>query len=161
MKLQKLYRLYNPASGDHFYTASESERDWAIEVAGYGGEGDVGFVADAPSDSGSVDTMPLYRLYNPESGDHFYTTAADERDWAASNLGYNDEGIAGHVFGSQLTFDYVKMSATTTPLYRLYKASNCDHFYTTSEAERDEAVANAGYGDEGIGCFVVGSFFEG
>jgi hypothetical protein len=32
-----------------------------------------------------------------------------------------------------------------------------DHFYTTSAAERDSAVANYGYHEEGIACYVFGS----
>ena len=38
----------------------------------------------------------------------------------------------------------------STPLYRLYRGANDDHFYTTSAAERDNAVVTYGYLDEGI-----------
>jgi len=37
-----------------------------------------------------------------------------------------------------------------TPVYRLYKPSVQDHFYTTSESEKNNAVQNLGYRDEGI-----------
>jgi hypothetical protein len=40
------------------------------------------------------------------------------------------------------------------PLYRLYSASTGDHFYTTSAAERANAIANVGYSDEGTACWV-------
>jgi hypothetical protein len=30
-----------------------------------------------------------------------------------------------------------------------------DHFYTTSVTERDNAVANVGYRDEGVACHVL------
>ena len=45
----------------------------------------------------------------------------------------------------------------STPLYRLYKASSGDHFYTTSDAEKDAAVANSGY----IYEFVAGHVWTG
>ncbi|CAN5331376.1 hypothetical protein BH10ACI2_BH10ACI2_02850 [soil metagenome] len=42
-------------------------------------------------------------------------------------------------------------AAQTVPLYRLFLG---DHFYTTNKAERDSAVQNAGYRDEGIAGYV-------
>src|SRR5262249_5611002 len=80
-------------------------------------------------------TTALYRLFNPTSGDHFYTTSAAERDSAVASFGYQNEGIAGYVFASQ--------AAGTTPLYRLLNTVNGDHFYTTSAAERDSDIAAA------------------
>jgi hypothetical protein len=41
--------------------------------------------------------IPLYRVYQVSSGDHFYTTSADERD-SALRGGYINEGIAGYVW---------------------------------------------------------------
>lgn len=41
------------------------------------------------------------------------------------------------------------------PLYRLLAGS--DHFYTTSETERDNAVSQYGYHIEGIACYVEDS----
>lgn len=38
------------------------------------------------------------------------------------------------------------------PLYRLLAGS--DHFYTTSEPERDNAISQFGYHLEGIACYV-------
>ncbi len=43
-------------------------------------------------------SVPLYRMYSPEGGNHFYTISAAERDNAVGNLGYLDEGTAGHVW---------------------------------------------------------------
>jgi hypothetical protein len=44
------------------------------------------------------DSTPLYRLYHPESGNHFFTVSDPERQNAVDNLGYIDEGVAGHVW---------------------------------------------------------------
>ena len=45
----------------------------------------------------------------------------------------------------------------TTPLLRAFNPTSGDHFYTTSAAERDNAVANLGYRDEGVACHVFPS----
>jgi len=37
----------------------------------------------------------------------------------------------------------------------MYSPSAVDHFYTTSASERDNAVDNLGYVDEGISCYVL------
>ena len=42
---------------------------------------------------------------------------------------------------------------TTVPLLRAFSPGSGDHFYTTSVAERDNAVAN-GYRNEGVACQV-------
>lgn len=77
-------RLYNPNSGEHFYTLSTAERDMLTSV-GWVFEG-VGWTAPATSD------RPVYRLYNPNAGDHHYTLDASERDMLVG-LGWVDEGI--------------------------------------------------------------------
>ncbi|MBB5868515.1 hypothetical protein F4553_001894 [Allocatelliglobosispora scoriae] len=88
----------------------------------------------------------LLRLYNPDSGDHLYTTSVTERDTAVARFGYTDEGVAGHVSATAAT--------GTTPLLRLYNPDSGDHLYTASVTERDTAVARFGYVDEGIACHV-------
>ena len=79
---QVMWRLYNPFSGEHFYTANGNERNSLVSV-GWSYEG-AGFIA-----SGST---PVYRLYNPNVGDHHYTTNAAEKDMLVS-IGWNYEGI--------------------------------------------------------------------
>ena len=52
------------------------------------------------------------------------------------------------------------LSAAATgavPLYRAYSPSATDHFYTTNEAERDNAVNNLGYSAEGIAAYIFPS----
>lgn len=36
------------------------------------------------------------------------------------------------------------------PLYRLYSSSKFDHFYVTSNVEKNSALKSAGYGYEGL-----------
>jgi hypothetical protein len=131
-------------SGDHFYTTSAEERDFAIVEYGFTNEGTACHVYG----SQALGTAPLYRTFasNTFSGDHFYTMSAAERDYAVTDHGHLDEGIACYVYGSQV--------ANTVPLYRLFNSHNDDHFYTTSAPERDNAITEYQFLYEGIACYV-------
>ena len=126
-----MYRLYNPNSGEHFYTAKSPERDNLISV-GWSYEG-VGWTAPSTGD-------PVYRLYNPNAGDHHYTTSASERD-ALVSVGWNYEGIGWYSGGSK-------------PLWRQYNPNAVAgaHNYTTSKDENDYLVS-VGWRPEGIGWY--------
>ena len=134
MPTTPMYRMYNPNSGEHFYTGSLEEREGLIAV-GWAYEG---IAWNAPISSGE----PVYRLFNPNNGDHHYTMSADERDMLAG-LGWQYEGVCWN-------------SATpdNLPMYRLYNPNaDCgSHHYTGSEEERDMLVA-AGWLYEGIGWY--------
>ena len=130
------YRMYNPNSGEHFYTLSTYERDSLVK-AGWRYEG-VGWTSVVKSNT------PVYRLYNPNAGDHHYTTSAYERDsliragWRYEGVGWysdDDKGIA---------------------LYRTYNpnASTGTHHYTTSLYERLNIVS-AGWRYEGLAWYAV------
>lgn len=82
-KTIEMYRLYNPNSGEHFYTGDVIERDNVI-AAGWNDEG-IGWIAPYDGD-------PVYRLYNAVGGEHHYTLDKSERDMLLS-VGWNDEGI--------------------------------------------------------------------
>jgi hypothetical protein len=141
---------------DHFYTTSLAERDSALLHHGYLSE-DVACVvhpAQAP------ETIPFHRVHQADLRFHFYTASDMERDNAVANLGYISEGDACFVFPAQ--------AAGTVPLHRLrdylgyYEyAPNLPmrggHFYTTSDRERDNAVAQLGFTNEGEACFVFPS----
>ncbi len=95
--------------------------------------------------------VPLYRLYKGgDLKDHFYTTNAKERDDAVGSGKWRYERV-------ECSISSVKL-AGMVPLFRLYYKSGDieDHFYTTSEAEKDNAIASATrpYRYEGIAGFV-------
>lgn len=129
-----MYRLYNPNSGEHFYTGSTVERDTLV---GYGWIYE-GIAWNAPVDGGE----PVYRLFNPNNGDHHYTMSTVERDNLVS-VGWQYEGIA---WNSVAPNDY--------PQYRLYNPNaDCgSHHYTGSTEERDYLVS-LGWRYEGIGWY--------
>lgn len=130
-----MYRLYNPNSGEHFYTKSREERNSLIHV-GWNYEG-YGWIAP-------VKGTPVYRLYNPNAGDHHYTKNKAERDHLLK-VGWKDEGTGwySNEDGKQ-----------KTPLYRQYNpnASSGTHNYTTNKNENDQLV-KAGWKSEGIGWY--------
>jgi hypothetical protein len=124
-------RLYNPNSGEHFYTADTNERDHLVQV-GWRYEG-VGWVAPARS------SAPVYRLYNPNAGDHHYTTSTAERDWLVRK-GWRYEGVG-----------WYSSDAKSVPLYRQYNpnAAAGAHNYTASKGESDH-LSSVGWRYEGV-----------
>lgn len=133
-----MFRLYNPYTGEHFYTSSLPERTNLIST-GWRGEG-VGWVAVKSSNT------PVYRLYNKyvTGGDHHYTTSAEERDnlvkegWIAEGTGWYSDDAQG------------------TTLLRQYNpyAETGTHNYTTSQSENDNLVKE-GWLAEGIAWYGV------
>ena len=131
-----MYRLYNPNSGEHFYTGSTQERDM-LKAAGWQYEG---IAWNAPTKQGE----PVYRLFNPNNGDHHYTMSAEERDMLTS-VGWQYEGVAWN-----------SASASNIPMYRLFNPNaDCgSHHYTGSTEERDYLVS-LGWHYEGIGWYGI------
>lgn len=132
-KAQTMHRLYNPNSGEHFYTAHVAERDSLVAV-GWQYEGTAW---NAPQSG-----QPVYRMYNANAGDHHYTPSEVERDSLVES-GWSFEGIG-----------WYSDAAQKTPLYRLYNPNAVAgaHHYTTDAAERDSLVS-IGWRDEGVGWY--------
>lgn len=139
-----LYRLFKPGNSDHFYTMSETERDNATSKAGYVSEGIACYLK---LNSGLL-TTPFYRCVHLKTNNHFYTTSQAERDDAIANKGYKSEGISCYVRTASLSQNGM------VPLFRCYSGSQNDHFYTSSESEKNNAVQALGYKDEGIACYI-------
>ena len=136
IKAVEMHRLYNPNSGEHFYTGNAKEKDELVKL-GWRYEG-TGWYAPETSNS------PVYRLYNPNGGDHHYTLKAEERD-ALVKAGWKDEGTG-----------WYSDDAKTVPIYREYNpnAYSCNHNYTANKNEHD-ALVKIGWRDEGIGWYGV------
>lgn len=124
----QMQRLYNPYSGEHFYTADLHERDYLVRV-GWNYEG-IAWVAPREGDD-------VYRLYNPYAGDHHYTTSAVERDHLVS-VGWNYEGVGWKSGGDALVSRQYNPNAKTGA-----------HNFTTSSAEETYLVTH-GWRGEGI-----------
>lgn len=131
----EMQRLYNPNSGEHFYTKNMVEKNVLVK-AGWMYEG-VGWYAP---DSG----QPVYRVYNQNSGDHHYTINGNEKNFLVSK-GWNYEGIG-----------WYSDTNKTVPLYRAYNpnAKAGSHNYTTNQAEQTSLV-RAGWKNEGVGWYAT------
>jgi surface protein len=132
-----MFRLYNPNTGEHFYTSNTGERD-ATVAAGWKSEG-VGWKAPSTSNT------PVYRLYNEHSGgEHHYTMSKGERDSLIA-AGWKDEGIG-----------WYSDDAKSVPVYREYNPNQiaCNHNFTTSKNEHDTLV-KLGWKDEGTAWYGV------
>ncbi|MGM0238048.1 CAP domain-containing protein [Enterococcus sp. AZ103] len=132
---QTMFRVYNPNSGEHFYTDNLSERNMLVKE-GWKSEG-VGWYAP---DRGDV----VYRVYNPNAGDHHYTLDANEKNYLVSK-GWRDEGIGWYS-------DFNK----SVQVYRSYNpnAWSGTHNYTTSLAEKQN-LERVGWRGEGVGWYGV------
>ena len=134
---QAMHRLYNPNSGEHFYTASDYERD-SLRAVGWSYEG-TGWYAPEHSD------VPVFRLYNPNAGDHHYTTSAVERDHLVA-MGWNDEGIGW----------YSSEAPDRLALLRQYNPNAIAgaHNFTLSQVENDHLIS-VGWQAEGVAWYAV------
>ena len=133
---QTMHRLYNPNSGEHFYTSSDVERS-AVVAAGWIDEG-VGWTA--PDDG-----IQVYRLYNPYAGEHHYTISVEERDMLVSVGWIWEEG------------GWFSDPDQAVPLYRAYNpnAYSNNHHYTADPGEFQRLIY-LGWVDEGVGWYGVG-----
>ncbi|MFV0529668.1 MAG: glucosaminidase domain-containing protein [Lachnospiraceae bacterium] len=134
-----MYRIYNPNSGEHFYTKNTQERDNLLSV---------GWIYEGISWYSAYSGTPVYRVYNKNSGEHHYTTSTAERNNLVK-LGWKNEGIG-----------WYSASSKGVPLYRLYNKNATGqyeagaHHYTVTTTERDTLIG-LGWKSEGIGWYGV------
>ena len=129
-----MYRMYNPNTGEHFYTGDKTERQM-LEAAGWKYEG-VGFTF--PASTGK----PVYRLFQPSTGEHLYTMDEVEKEALLAN-GWNFEGIA---FNSG--------NENEVPQYRLYNPNvTVGAYHFTASIEERNVLLAAGWQDQGIGFY--------
>lgn len=127
-----VFRIYNPNSGEHFYTMNGYERDM-LKGVGWRYEG-IGWRS-------VLSGLEVYRLYNPNSGEHFYTMNGNERNMLR-DIGWRYEGIGWYTLNSGM------------PVYRVYNPNGGvgAHHYTVNGNERDN-LRNHGWRYEGIGWY--------
>ena len=130
-----MYRMFNPNSGEHFYSGSMEER-LTLEAAGWKYEG-IAFTF--PASTGK----PVYRLYDRDNTkEHLYTMDEEEKAKLIAE-GWIYEGIA---FNSGETDE--------VPQYRLHNpnATIGAYHFTADETEKATLLA-AGWEDQGIGFY--------
>jgi hypothetical protein len=119
-------------NGEHFYTTNLTE----AQCCGYTLESQ-NFFYLYKAQTGSL--VAFYRCLLA-NGKHFYTKSSN----CEGSAGATVEGIIGYIASST--------TCGAVPLYRTSKSG--EHFYTTSLAEKNNAVQSLGYTDEGIAGYV-------
>ena len=125
-----LHRFARPANNSHFFTANPAEYEQVLSFVEKGI-----FVYDGISHhvvgNHTLQSQPVYRLYNRLSGSHFYTAIRDEmlQVLANPNRIFSYEGVAFYVF--------LVPEIGTQPVYRFYAPPTGSHFFTISEAEKN------------------------
>ena len=89
-----------------------------------------------------VETVPIYRLFNTRTGEHFFTVSASERRRYLNAGNWNAEGIAWYA-----------PKTSDEPIYRVSNPNNgYEHHYTKSKFEKDWLVA-LGWKYDGIAWY--------
>src|SRR5687767_6065804 len=78
---------------------------------------------------GAGDTN-VYRLYNPRTGDHFYTTNDAERISQSCPKPHADYAKAPGVMPGVIFKAYASASPSQTPVYRLFNPHTVSYLYT-------------------------------
>lgn len=129
-----MYRMYNPNTGEHFYTGSQVEKNDLI-AAGWNYEG-IAFSFSANSGA------PVHRLYDPASGEHLYTMDEAEKSRLMA-AGWNYEGVA---FNSAYDTEAVQ--------HRLYNPNaTVGAYHFTFSVEEKQNLLDAGWVYQGIGWY--------
>lgn len=138
-----VYRLYNKNNGDHLLTKNKNEKNdieaqgWVVETNPTNEFGRAAFYVPVKADS--VGKNKVYRIYNPNTGEHFYSTNKKECD-AAVKAGWRQETDP----------NYTWVSEGDVKVYREFNPdvqTAGSHNFTTNLAEHKNVV-KAGWLDE-------------
>ncbi|MCB2188661.1 MAG: hypothetical protein KQJ78_19760 [Deltaproteobacteria bacterium] len=132
-----MYRAYNPYVMSHFYTTRQNEFQAAV-AAGLVDEstGHPGQLFRVFQDAAPGLNRPIHRLYDPYSGQHYYTRRDQERD-ALVAAGWVFERDEGYVYLDQAT-----APANCVEVLVLYNSVAGCHLYTINAAEAAYVATN-------------------
>jgi hypothetical protein len=125
-----MYRCYNPTADYHFFTTSEPEKSYAV-ANGYRDENSPTPPFRVPN-TGASGATAIFRMYNPNSGRHYYTASGGERD--------SLKGV-GWVYEKDEGFVHASAQAGTAEVFRLYNTNSGVHLYTARADEKDLILA--------------------
>ena len=132
-------RLTNKADSSYkLFTIDANEYNYYTNVVG-------NFNADGEAWKAPATGTQVYRILNPNTGDHVYTTDANEFNYYKANPGIGLVAEGPTFFSAD--------AATGVPVYRLLNP-NGNHLFTTDENEKNVLVAG-GYTLEGVGFYAV------
>ncbi len=133
-----IYRLYNPKTKEHLWTASRNEYDTLVQY----GWNQEGAAWRSPGDGTGV-----YRLYNPKSKDHHYTSSKREAEVLIDLHGWRYDNKGKPVF----------YSGGFMNVYRLYNPQfTCgSHHLTKSANEYNTLFKTYNWKQEGIAFYSI------
>lgn len=128
---------------DSEYLTPAEKTDYLSKVAAAKDSAAVSKIVDAVKAKAPAEKVVIYRAYNPNDGDHLYTTDKAEFDKVIA-AGWNNEGTAWNA------------ASKGTAVYRLYNPNSGEHFYTSTVSEYND-VAAAGWNKEGVAFYSADS----
>ena len=140
-----VYRFFNSSAGVHFYTPSETEKDYVDNnLENYTYEGESYVTVDHLTGNSAE---AVYRFFNSTTGVHLYTTSESERDYIIDNL-------SNFAYEDITFYAYETEQVGTIPIYRFYEPTIGVHFYTPNEVEKTFVEENLfNYNYEGIAYY--------
>jgi hypothetical protein len=141
------YRLYSETTKEHLYTTDLNEYNTLPVCCAWKAEGSIYRLFQGAGSVAGISAVPYYRLYNPYSYQHHWTTDFNEYNTLGAQ-GWKQEGIDGYVLPSQAT--------GSIQLYRLYlNAYGGLHLWTTDANEKNVLTTSQGWKDEGFAGYVM------
>jgi hypothetical protein len=141
------YRLYSPVTLEHHYTTDLNEYTVLGGSGAWNQEGPVGHVLNNPGGFNGVTAVLYYRLYNPATRWHHWTTDANEY-YTLVSIGWSGESVDG----------YILPTATTgaIQLYRMVHSTIAGLHHWTIDANEYSVLTSGGgwVGEPGAG-FVI------
>ena len=132
-----IYRLYNPKTKEHLFTASKNEY---TVLPGYGWKQE-GTAWYAPKAGAGI-----YRLYNPKTKDHHYTASANEAKVLTTQYGWVYDNNKKPLF----------YSGGNVPIYRLYnKKFTIGSHHLTKSLKEYNVLPGYGWKQEGIAMYAT------
>jgi hypothetical protein len=97
-----------------------------------------------PHSTAQAGEMTLYRFSRPDTGTHFYSTSAAERDLVIGDAAFRYEGPVAYVLRPSVD------RAATRPLHRFYRPGSGTHFYTSTQSEYTRVLGFPQYALDGV-----------
>gem|GEM_PF-2805885 len=103
--LVPVYRFFSTQTGSHFYTIDPLERDQIISHYNWLHYEGIAYYAIDPNEP-PINSVPVYRFFNTDSGSHFFTIDEAEKNHIIANYDwFRYEGEAWYAFSSNGTAD--------------------------------------------------------
>ena len=132
---QPIYKMYNTATGETFFSGNQVEIDAYMETDDWEMQG-TAWAAPVTS------ATPVYRLLNQTSYEHYYTMNQEEVAQLTAE-GWMDEGIC-----------WYSDDAQGKPMYRQYNPyAGSGAYYYSADADEITQYLNAGWEDQGIAWY--------